>query len=225
MAAESHGDGVVFYTKLMLEYAELHSNPKKIIEKSPDHLKEVKEISRVFPTARFILIVRDPRAAISSCLETPWYNKSAVLGALDYRYQLERALTMSGIDIHLVRYEDLVIHPSATLAEICGFLGVEYLPTMIENDGAHEVIPSWELGWKRNSLNSPNVDSLNKWRRKLSRRESLLIGVFNSKLMRRFGYECPQSRGLSEAMYYSYRVMRDIVRWIRARSGDQSFLK
>lgn len=103
-------------------------------DKTPQHTLGIGTLAELFPTARFVNIVRDPRDAAASAwhhfgkssgrdldAHTRWFIgeawAQAVTAAAGYGDRLP------GRVFH-VRYEDLHAEPERTLAGVLGFLGV-----------------------------------------------------------------------------------------------------
>ncbi len=117
-----------------LLHRELSSSGKRlIVDKTPNNVFMVDRIRECWPDARFVFLLRHPAAIARS--------RQKLLGAeLDHdenvdlirRYceALERAReTHDGIT---VRYEELTADPRAVTRRLCGFLGVEAEPGMLE---------------------------------------------------------------------------------------------
>jgi hypothetical protein len=101
----------------------------RFLDKTPRYYYIIDELSRTFPKARFVILLRNPLAMLSSLLRTwierhwldlPWFRDDllrAPRALIDGIAKLgERAL--------VVRYEDLVQRPDETLVRLCVFLDV-----------------------------------------------------------------------------------------------------
>jgi hypothetical protein len=93
-----------------------------------------------FPQAKYVHVVRDPHDAVASMVEHQLqrYPTAPLVGAWQWSRAF-RAIRAHGRELgpgayHLLRYEDLVVDPVATLAALCGFLDVssEAVPAMID---------------------------------------------------------------------------------------------
>ncbi len=115
------------------------SNPtaRVLLEKTPDHLRSWRVIKRLYPDARFLHIIRDPRAVASSLLafgREPWgaeAPKNAMEAAVFWRKNLavgRDAQAQLGADCLEVRYEDLAEDGDAVLARICAWMELSPLP-------------------------------------------------------------------------------------------------
>jgi hypothetical protein len=113
-------------------------------EKSPAHIFRLPEIRSCFPNAQIVHIIRDPRAVVSSAIKAfgdGKFNDWNVYRAARYWVRCARihSQQQSGntSDLYtLVRYEDFVNQPEETVRSISSFLGIKFVPEMLE---AHRV--------------------------------------------------------------------------------------
>jgi hypothetical protein len=122
-------------------------------EKTPAHLAYVETLLEWFPGARVVHCMRDPRAIYVSELRrravdpgsqpyrllehVPPFMATFVLLQVTWAWAAavhrHRALARRYPGRYgLLRFEALVAHPQATLADLCAFLGVELEPRMLE---------------------------------------------------------------------------------------------
>ena len=122
-------------------------------EKTPAHLAYVETLLDWFPRGRVVHCLRDPRAIYVSELRrraehavgVPYRQLSAVPTLLERFVLLEVAWAWArAVHRHrtlhrrfagryrLVRFEDLVAAPEATLGELCDFLGLAFEPRLLE---------------------------------------------------------------------------------------------
>jgi hypothetical protein len=121
-------------------------------EKTPRHVFRIDEIISIYPKARFICLVRDPRAVVSSYKH--WKNQgglnvdsddfekaleseenrakksfNVVLASLMWRSAIGAATKANRVygdqQVIVVRYEDIVSDPAKFIAQICDWLGIE----------------------------------------------------------------------------------------------------
>lgn len=165
---------------------------KKLVgEKTPNHLLFMRELEATFPAARFVHIVRDPRAVAESWRRVPWTNGSLAKDAEVWRRYLETARNKPPRQARLyeIRYERLVTATEAELRGLCAFLEIEFDPAMLR---FHEQAP---IGvnverepWKGDVLNSASDDGVLRWQDKLTPQEIRSIESVVYFEMRRAGY-------------------------------------
>lgn len=129
-----------------------------------------------------IIVIRDPRAAISSA-STGRFEKyvgktrPVLLNIRNWRKSAAYAVSLrSNPDFCLLKYEEIVCSPEKTLTRISNFLGVETFGKGFSLD----ILKDQEGSpWKGNSsygdMNGVKNDSLNKWKENLSEEEISLI--------------------------------------------------
>jgi protein-tyrosine sulfotransferase len=173
--------------KLVYEaYREQHFPLARLVgDKTPINTIFAKRIYGVFPKAKYIHILRNPKACVAS------YIKSGMQGldeAVDFWQTstrncllLERSLPAE--NFIRVEYESLVTEPEQNLRRICGFLDVDYSQNMLEfwkksgdlgDVGAHDHHKN-----TRNPLSSKSIDA---WKVELSSREIEVIEKKTSSL-------------------------------------------
>lgn len=101
------------------------------LEKTPKTEAHLDEVFASFPQARVIHLVRDPRAVYLSNKRSDAYRMEPDFAARQWVKSLGCILRQTtkfarGPQIQILRYEDLVGRPRETLADLCGFIGVEF---------------------------------------------------------------------------------------------------
>jgi sulfotransferase family protein len=105
-------------------------------DNEPSHVFNIPYFARLFPSCKFILMIRDPRDVYASYKAAwPGYHTAESLAMLWERCLLDGLLAASCLGdstVKQVRYENLVTNPRAQLQEVCEFLHVEYADTMLK---------------------------------------------------------------------------------------------
>lgn len=115
------------------------------------------KLSRIWPEARYIYLLRDGRDVANSVVRMGWAGNSYV-GAdwwleVEMEWESYRRSLPAENWIEL-RYTDLVTRPVEQLTRICEFLGVEYSERMFDyvHGSTYEPLnPAMIEQWKRNS--------------------------------------------------------------------------
>lgn len=106
-------------------------------EKTPNHCEWMPELATMFPQARFVHIMRDPRDSALSQREA--FGRPSLQAAVRWKRDLEMhrdcLRLMPTTRYTAVRYEDLVTDPAAVIEPLCAFLGLEYRPEMLDPSG------------------------------------------------------------------------------------------
>jgi len=110
-------------------------------DKTPGHVSWLTKIARDYPDAKFVHLVRDPRAVVHSHLGHPSYR--SVYGdrigyaAWKWRRAVEKAAkARRGLPpdrLIEIRYENLIEAPEPTMRSLCEFLNVPFEAQMLDD--------------------------------------------------------------------------------------------
>lgn len=107
-------------------------------DRSPGHLTAMKLIKSIYPAAKFLHIIRDPRDVCLSAKKV--WGKSLYRTAELWRERVAAArrtgVTLGG-DYQEVLYESLLNDPVGTLQAVCDYLKVDFTPAMLRFSIAH----------------------------------------------------------------------------------------
>lgn len=205
------------FVSLMTVYANSRGK-RRAGEKSPRHLFAADEIIRLYPQAKFICLIRDPRGVVRSERETNWGSRSVCritrrwCRVVDEAARLQRSWPADRF--RMVRYEDLVAQPESTLRALCEFLGESFEPQMLrfhERPDAERGFRSDEV-WKQNTLHGVDVGRAEQWRRDLSPAQIKMIErVAGGRLIQQ-GYVANEGRVGGVAFVGAW--IRDHFRWV-----------
>lgn len=121
---------------LVLEAWARHHDTPRWGEKTPGNLFYADVILEMFPSARFIYMVRDPRGGVASMQKVSFFPDDVVFNALSRRKHATTGRRILERNVPApqrmsVRYEDLVTHPEATVRSVCAFLDEPFEPSML----------------------------------------------------------------------------------------------
>ena len=157
----------VIYSSIPAAFADTQGKARWA-EKTPRHLFYVDEIRRVFPDAKIIRIIRDPRDSIPSVIKN--IGLSASLVGEFYRwasvYAKSEPFFRKDPDSITIRYEDLVTNTEEQIASICDFIGEEFEPSMLDREGANLVRVASET-WKSDIDKKITAQNVYGWRSNL----------------------------------------------------------
>jgi len=181
-----------FVNLLVDEYAKKHgvTSWKTWVDHTPQNIQNPLMIMRIFPDARFIHLVRDPRAVAASVLPLDWGPDSAEEAATFWAQKLAYglALEQSYPDRCLrVYYEDIVRSPRETMIKISDFCGVGFNDLMLE--GRAFQVPTYTKQQHQLVGSRPDPKRLESWRDKLDAWQIATIENALGDLMVQMGYE------------------------------------
>ena len=204
------------FVAILASYAQ-ERGKRRAGEKSPRHIFAVTELSRLYPRAKFLCLIRDPRAVVCSERKTSWGSKSVLritrrwCRVVDAAERLESSLSPDRFRV--IRYEELIADPEAQLRSGCEFLGESFEPQMLqfhERSEAERGFRDDEV-WKENTLGVVDRDRAERWRSGLTEAQVQLIETLAGSRMRRCGYGLVESSVVRRRIVWTY--IADYYRW------------
>jgi hypothetical protein len=99
---------------------------------------KIPDFLHMFPDGRAIIIVRDPRDVVTSFKHVTIAPGDDYLIALfDVVDAINHGVRMQQRDperVHMVRFEALKLYPEQEVRRLCSFLGIDFLPAMLDPD-------------------------------------------------------------------------------------------
>lgn len=184
-------------------------------------------LHRLYPDARFVIAMRDPRAVLVSLIGMGARDESQKAHGVSYLRHWRKLAYLSrrfGSDpvlekaVLTVRFEDVCARPEDGAAQLARHLGLETDAAMLT--------PGGEEGWTGNSSfgeNGAPVDaaSVDRWRRRIEPAHQALVEFMCGPDMRLMGYEPDADRPVltQEMVEATLAFDRDPGKW-RSDSGD-----
>lgn len=165
-----HGDVASyegFYRTTMEMYAG-RKNAPRFGEKTPANVRYIGQLLNIFPNAKIIHIIRDPRAVAASALKMPGAFNGVLIHAISWKLDVTQGCRFSTHHHNYLetRYEHLVTDPKRELMRICEFIEESYSEKMLQfHHHAERYIENEP--WKNGTKKPVNKHSLEKWRRVL----------------------------------------------------------
>jgi hypothetical protein len=142
----------------------------------PDNLLHMRAIKRQIPNALFIHVVRDGRD-VALALHTegyirpfPWDRRHRLLvSALHWQWKVQRGRRSAselGDDYTELRFEDLVLEPQRTLAQVGNFIGLSLDYKRIQSS-PYGVVSAPNTSFPA-ELHSGSFEPVGRWKKKLS---------------------------------------------------------
>lgn len=153
--------------EITIELYRKNNYPKLVnpvwIEKSPPHIFYQPQIKALFPEAKFIYLIRDPRAVIGSLKTMPWSTSNVYALARSWKSATQK-FNPSAQNI-VIQYESLVSSPESEMKKLYDFMQIMGEFNLADKVGDNVEQKNW------NSLNSfkpISTEHLEKWRKQLS---------------------------------------------------------
>jgi hypothetical protein len=164
-------------------------------EKTPAHILFLPEMRKMFPDARVVVTLRDPRDLLVSYDEAWGGNNRDSLFLMKcaavVRHYLTQLLETPGFpreQMLVVKYEELVTDPQTALGEVCAFLGIDFDPGMLD---FHEQFSRREVPYTpyHKMLSQPvSADRIGRYRDELRAHQISMIEGFLHTETGPFGY-------------------------------------
>jgi len=170
------------------------SGATRVGEKSPVHTHYVGPLSASFPAAKFIHIVRDPRAVVLSRVRAGFGSNLIVPNVHRWRRAAEmhrdHAQRLGPERYLLIRYEDLVSDQRATLEKVCNFLGIAMTESMLEHHKRGDKgFPERSKAWMENTMKPVFTSSVEKWKSEMKPAHAAMVDHALGGHLAAMGYE------------------------------------
>ena len=108
-----------------------------LLEKTPAYALVLDFVAKLYPEAKYLVLTRHPLAVWSSYVESFFdgdHDAAHQNNPLLERYvpAIARFLREEQVPLLHVRYETLVEEPEAEMRRVCAFLGIDFVPGMVE---------------------------------------------------------------------------------------------
>lgn len=189
----SHVDEAIRKMVFSLLTAKMDGNKARYIsEKTPANVLVFEDLHEIFPEARFIFVVRDPRAVVNSMLQVGQRARQQGKKTGDFTRSIYAAIKYAQdcmdagfkfAEFHrektyIIRYESLVRNPASETERICAFLGIAWDPGMVHPGIVQHPGESTLDGIfydRAMYQRDPVTDEVDKWRQYLSPVQQALI--------------------------------------------------
>ncbi|MES9874999.1 MAG: sulfotransferase [Candidatus Sedimenticola sp. 6PFRAG7] len=166
--------------KVFLEYEARHNDKSIPCEQTPRYIFYLKEILELFPDARIIVMLRDPRDILLSqknkwrsytrgnkvnqlcALLRVWMNYHPILLSQMWKRAMSEALHFRDDPrVKFIHFENLVSVPEQVAREICDFAGIAFQNNMLEVAGSESPLARQE------KTTGISTTPIGRWRKQL----------------------------------------------------------
>ncbi len=156
----------------------------QFLQRTPKRLtlnihRNLDRVAAIFPSSRFIHILRDPRDVARSCVEMGWAGNTyfGVEQWMDAEQSWDHlAHFFPAENVVCVRYEELISDPPRQLEKVCKFIGVRYSSKMLD-------YPS------HSTYSAPDSAAIYQWRKNMRERDATLVEIKAKALLLARNYE------------------------------------
>lgn len=165
-------------------------------DKTPEYTMYLNKIHNIFPSAKYIHIIRDGRDVVDSFKARKWYGWSTYQRTRHWAQYTSSAESFGQSICHnsfiCIRYEDLVLDTVKTLEKICSFIGVLYEKDMLSYvDSVDTMITRTEneSNVHRKLYRMPKSNDVYKWQKSWSQLTLFQFETVAHKNLRALGYK------------------------------------
>lgn len=140
--------------------------------------RNIHRIVHLYPNAKFIHLVRDPRDVARSVKNMGWSSNPYTSTLRWWKVELEWEQLKHELDESRwieVKFESLIENTQLELEKVCSFLGEAYAEEMLDYS-------------KSSSYSSPKKGRSEAWRKDMSKRDVQLVELVAGDLMQQRGY-------------------------------------
>lgn len=192
---------------------------KRWVEKTPANRNYVPQIFALFPQAKLLVTMRDPRAllaaqiALEKTRKTKKFSAYYVVAHWRTAATLARKIRVGEVAGLVVGYEGLALDPSLSMQKVCDYLEVKFDPEIMLNPT--KVGRSW-AGNSATGVRFSEISAapVSRWKDELNEHEIGWVEWHCLDLMPEFGYEPRLSR----------RALRHFAKPVRGEQ-PREFLK
>ena len=195
-------------------------------DKRPAYNGFVGPLLAMFPDAKYINIVRDPRGVVASQLAMGWDQPETVVAAASVRWEFAASRTdhfarrLRPDQLLDVRYEDLVADPHTQVERILRWANLdagEVVDTMVRGERS-----GWFIGPHAQAAAPVTTEAVERWRERLTPAQIALVEHAARRLMPRFGYVPVGNAKPQDADLAALKRRRTLFgrRWRRTRRDE-----
>ena len=180
-------------------------NPILIADKNNYYINHLNDLNEIWPTAKYILVVRDGRDVACSYINMeklvtdspykPILSTDISTIAREWVANNKKCIdfinSLNSTRSFIVRYEDIVTNPKLFLTKVCNFLGIDFdkemLTYYIKNIELQDE-PISTLDWKLKTLESPDKNNIGKHKKELSEANCNEFNAIATSLLQKFNY-------------------------------------
>ena len=206
-------------------------------DKTPHYVHHIDHLLRLWPGARFVVLVRDGRDVALSLRRMPfgpnnawaaaqWWARGIRAGTRAQRDHPDAVLT--------VHYEQLAQRPEEEVPRLCGFLGLSYDEGMLALDDVDPalIVPD-QAAWFPTLFDGINTSAVGRWKREMSRRDRRVFAALAGAELEQLGYDaagdepCVVSPRQARWFHYHNELVRNVnflrLRLVQERGRELRF--
>ena len=196
LAAARPLDEAAVFRVLLASFARANA-ARRVVEKTPLHLRHTDTILDWFPDARIVWILRDGRACVASLRKLDWSSSNPTVLAAQWVRNMafaEAAAARAGGAMLRLRYEELIADPVAAMDRVQDFAGLPRSPAVHDHTREVDTVKAFERGWKANVGKPIIAGRAEAWREELPPAVRRTLAGIMDPTLARLGY-APEAPG------------------------------
>jgi hypothetical protein len=203
-------------------YAKMRGKPRWG-DKTPIYVLSISTLAHLFPSGKFVHLIRDGRDVALSYLSFPMFHGTIWNASWRWREWVSagiRAGRSLGPKRYLeLKYEDLVAHPEDELRVVCGFLDLPFDERMLTyyRDARERLqSPTGHISFHTRVFLPPQASSRD-WRKQMSREDLTVFESVAGSLLEELGY----ARGIEYLPLPArgHEITRTTIHWMHVRAS------
>jgi Sulfotransferase family len=206
-------------------------------DKTPHYVHHIEHLLRLWPRARFIVLVRDGRDVALSLRRMPFGPNNAWAAAQWWARGIRAGARAQGEHpdaVLTIRYEDLAERPHDEVRRLCSFVGLSYADDMLalEHVDPARIVPD-QAAWFPTLFNGINTSAVGRWRREMGRRDQRIFAALAGAELEQLGYDVERVSGPALSarqerwFHYHNELMRNVnflrLRLVQERGRELRF--
>ncbi len=163
-------------------------------DKNPSYTQFTKRIMRVYPKAKVIHMIRDPRGTANGHIHTFKRTDILAIGTI-WSYtnlRIKRLSIQYPNQYYLLKYEDLVDNPKMVIQDLCTFLAIDFSEDMLAyRERVVEQFDEYTEHFKdkhRSLLKPIDPAIAEKWKTSMTKSQIRQIEYTTHRVAKQFGY-------------------------------------
>lgn len=199
-------------------------------QKTPRFVRYGDVLKQAWPEAKFVHVVRDPRAVASSLLRSDAHRSNAYFAARRWVKDVSAGIKLQERfpdDVLLIRYEELVRSPEKQLEGVCHHLDISCEAGLATPEtGDTREYGAYYANVHELLSRAPDPERIDLWQKTLTRRQLRLVEHYCNPLMSELGYQAIETHANPAKPYISaliaeraIGVAAQFVKYQRERRG------
>lgn len=176
--AEVYLDAIREWARTIYQDAIQKQNKQFFLDKTPRYFFIIPELYKLFPRAKFVFLLRNPMAVLSSELSTYVKGDWPILGVFNADLISAPGWILNGIELvgkdgYVIHYEHFVSDSENAIKALCEYLKLDFYEQMLDYSNTPKPVGKFNDPTGINQHTRPSIGSVEKWKNMLDDDQSL----------------------------------------------------